>query len=432
MGTAKYAGLAALLVALISGSWLALRSCAGDATTPDAGELADSGAPAEDSGQPAGAPDAGTPGVDAGSADAGHAGSPRPWVSAYYAAWFPEMYPHERIDFTAMTHLFVGRASVQLDGTVTQALDAFPERGLARARDLSSRAHAAGKVSVLMLGGVGEGQRFRAASADPVRRAAFVSNILAFLDSAQFDGVDLDWEEDIDYPIWLQLVRDLRAARPGMFLSLAMFGVNDNFGLAADVRTFVAAAHPLVEQINLMTYGIGMAGPWGGWVTWHTGALFGSAGNHPTSISSSLATYAAAGVPKGKLGMGIGFFGINYAGNTGPLQVPAGAYQADDVEWRYSNVANSYFAPHPEALQWDDVAKQDFLSFPAPGFKPGPRFSTAGFLSFEGPRSIAAKGAWLRAEGYGGTILWVINYGCLDPASGANPLLDSVREAFLQ
>jgi len=418
--SAKNAGLAALLVALLTGAWASLKSCAVLEESQDGGQSGlDAGAPQADAGQP----------IDGGIV-AWPSGDGGIYVSAYYAAWFPDMLPHSRIDFSAMTHLLVGRAAPTASGGVTQMLDSDAARGRARALDLCQRAHAAMKKCVLMLGGQGDGAAFRAASA-PSLRALFVSSILGFLDAMQADGVDLDWEEEIDYPAFLELAKALRAARPASVLTVPVFPVNTNFGLAPEVASFVRDVHPYVDQVNAMTYGIGMAGPWDGWVSWHTGALEGHAPSHPTSIESTLAAYHAAGVPKQKLGMGIGFYGINYGPPvTAPLQSPSGDYQADDVEWRYSQlVAGGYLSTAACSTQWDAMAKMSYRSCPG-GFDPGETWSNAGFLSYEDERSIAEKGAWLKANGYGGTICWVANYDSL-PASGPGPLTAAVRAAFL-
>lgn len=428
--TKENAGLAALLVALVSGAWLSLKSCAaGD------GSAVDAGAAQVDAGQPPAEVDAGSlPEVDAGSPIDGGVvtappGSAR-WVTAYYAGWFPEMLPHERIDFSSFTHLAVGRALPRADGTIVQGLDADAARGMARARDLSSRAHAAGRKAIVMLGGEGDGAAYRSASS-AATRPTFIANLLAWLDATGMDGVDLDWEEEIDYGAFLALARELRAARPSIVLTVPVFPVNTNWGLDAPVAAFVRDVHPFVDQINAMTYGIGMAGPWGGWVTWHTGALLGEGGDHPTSVASTLAAYHAAGVPKEKLGMGVGFFGINYGPpNTAPLQSPGPIYQAHDVEWRYSQlVAGGYLSTPSCTSHWDAVARMPYRACPN-GFDPGQAWSNAGFLSYEDARSIAEKGAWLSANGYGGTILWMLNYDAL-PASGPGPLLSAARAAFL-
>lgn len=411
----RSAKLAGLLVALITGAWAGLQECAVAPTVEDGGPPL-----AADSGPVYMPPDSGPPAPEPTGAA---------WVSAYYAGYFPDMLPHGRIDFSALTHLMIVRASVRPSGAIVQAIDADPSRGMSRLMDLGDRAHAAHRKSVLMLGGEGEGAAF-ASAASTANRAAFIRNILAFLDATHQDGVDLDWEESINYDDFLALARTLRAARPEMVITVPVFPVNTNFGLDAPVAQFVAAVHPYVDQINAMTYGIGMAGPWGGWVTWHTGALAGEGPNHPTSVSSTLAAYHAAGVPKGKLGMGIGFFGLDWRPpTTGPLQPPGPDFGSHDVEYRYNRVAQ-YLAGRPGARRWDDSAKMSYLDLGPAGYSPGPGYSTAGFLSYEDEFSIAAKGAWLRANGYGGTILWTINYDAV-PASGPGPLMSAVKAAFL-
>jgi chitinase len=79
------------------------------------------------------------------------------------------------------------------------------------------------------------------------------------------------------------------------------------------------------------------------------------------------------------------------------------------------------------AYVWDDAAKTGYLSYPA-GKGPG----GATFISYEDPKSIAAKGAFVKDQNLGGTIVWTLAEGCTDPATGANPPLDAVKAAFMQ
>ena len=47
--------------------------------------------------------------------------------------------------------------------------------------------------------------------------------------------------------------------------------------------------------------------------------------------------------------------------------------------------------------------------------------------------TVTAKGTWLKANGYGGVIIWTINEGTQYPYGGdgyANPLLDATAAAF--
>jgi GH18 family chitinase len=361
------------------------------------------------------------------------AGASGKWVTGYYAGWFPEWYPPETVDMSAMTHFVFGRALPNADGTVSMA--AGPSGNL-NALPLSQRAHAAGIPALLMLGGVGDGPAFAAATATESGRLAFVTNILDTLEEYDFDGVDVDWEDSLETTAQqaqlVALFRDLRKAsieRPRwrapnspIILTFPAWWVNANFG--ADAWAGEVAA--LVDQFNLMTYS--MAGPWDGWDTWHFAALKGHGPRHPTSIESTVAAYEAAGVPRSKIGIGIGFYGHNYGPpNTGPGQAPSGAMGNDDVEWAWSELYARGYLTHGTYV-WDDSAKMGYRSY-AGGWAP-PNASVAGFLSYEDEASIAAKGAWVQETGVGGTIVWTLNYGCISP-DGTNPLLDAVKAAFL-
>jgi chitinase len=54
-------------------------------------------------------------------------------------------------------------------------------------------------------------------------------------------------------------------------------------------------------------------------------------------------------------------------------------------------------------------------------------------VSYEDAQSITEKGAFVRAQGLGGTIIWTISQGPLanQPVGQRDPLLDAVRAAYL-
>lgn len=88
---------------------------------------------------------------------------------------------------------------------------------------------------------------------------------------------------------------------------------------------------------------------------------------------------------------------------------------------------------------WDDVSKSSYITYGTAGYVPAgdPDARPAGYLSYETPRSIAAKADWVRETGLGGTIIWTIDYGYI-PGSGAggtggtNPLLSATKCSFLR
>lgn len=343
------------------------------------------------------------------------------WVSGYYTGWNADLYPPEKVDFSAMTHIIVGRVTPKADGTLNTAFD--NSNGPQMARTLSTRAHAAGRKAIIMVGGAGEHAGWVGA-ASSANRAKFVQNLLGAMDSFGYDGLDLDWEpvEEADKPNLLALVQALRAARPGMLITFPIGWLNKNLEPNGD--TWFAKLVPYVDQINIMSYE--MIGVWDGWTSWHTSALTGESGTHPTSIAASLEGWVRAGIPASKLGMGIPFYGLAWRNITGPNQAFTNwsDYVGGDNSFTYKKI--SKFAPSG-TYRWDATAQASYLTFTTPV-----EDGTVRWISYDSPEAIAAKGAYSRSKGYGGTIIWTLNQGCTDPVTGANPLLDAVKSAFLQ
>ncbi len=397
----------------------------------------------------------------------------KPWVTGYYAAWFWEwLYPPEEVDMTAMTHFVFGRVAPgggSLGGDPTELMDGAwsaqePDRAPDGSGDsiedyLVGRAHAAGTKALLMLGGDGaDGRGFLKSTATSQLQGEFVDTIVDYLIEHDYDGVDLDWENCLDgHPDCVDegedpvtagqaqqrllglidairaemATRERYAATPGLltFPGYAI-KINENGGRPEHWQTEVALK---VDQYNLMTYGVGTTWNGGGWLSWFSGALFGAGGLNPVDISSSVAAYQASGVPRDRIGIGIGFYGIYYGpGITAPRQSTDDnrIYEIQDAPLSYSELDRLGYFTHG-TRHWDEEAKSTYRLYDG-GYVPAldPGRNPAGLLSHEDEQSIAAKGKWVRDTGVGGTILWTINYGWL-PRTQSNPLMDAVKGSFL-
>jgi chitinase len=344
------------------------------------------------------------------------------WVSGYYTGWNADDYPPEKVDFSALTHILVGRVTPKADGSLSTKFD--NDRGPDIARTLSRRAHAAGRKALIMVGGSGEHDGWVGAASD-ANRAKFVRALLKAVDDFGYDGLDLDWEpvNPEDRPQLLALVKALREARPKLLLTFPLHWINTNFPNDAD-PWFVQLA-PYLDQMNLMSYE--MIGAWDGWKSWHTSALRGEQGLHPTSIASSLELWVKAGIPKAKLGIGIPFYGLAWRNITGPYQpfTNWSDYVGGDNSFTYKKILRY---SKQGTYHWDDKAQASYVTFAKDRLVED---GTVTWISYDSPQAIAAKGAFVKAEGYGGTIVWTLNQGCTDPETGANPLLDAVKAAFL-
>ena len=345
-----------------------------------------------------------------------------PWVDGYYVGYEKDLYPVADLDFTAITHLMVGRLIPNSNGTLTTHFDIDGVNGPIFAQDAINAAHAAGRTAIFMVGGAGELAGWRGAASN-ANRAAFVTNLLAAVDSYGADGLDLDWEpvDAIDRAPLLALANDLRTARPNLLLTMPVPGINTNFP-PNDEATFFASLHPLLDQINVMSYD--MAQDYNGWDSWFSSALHGEYGNAPMSVSSSVDYYQGLGIPAAKLGLGIGFYGACFNGISQPRQPAEGLLVASDGAMSYANIANSYLPLMTRT--YDATADAPWLGSATPK---GPQGCT--YVSYEDAESIAAKGAYADAQGLGGTIIWTIAQGHRAGQVPPDPLLDAVGDAFL-
>lgn len=367
------------------------------------------------------------------------------WVNGYYTGWFWEYFPPEAVDMSTMTHFIFGRyAPGQGSLPGGQAGELMEGAGTAhtQAEDrLIAKAHAAGTKAIMMLGGEFDGPGFMAATADAGIRATFIKNILDKAEQKGYDGVDVDWEENLDTAQGraqaLALLRELRAAaqqRPTyqppnapFEISWPGFWVNVNF--PGEITSWHVQVAEAVDRFNLMTYS--MAGDWGGgWQSWHHSPLFGESGSHPTSVASTVQAYLNAGVPRAKLGIGVGLYGMFYNNPiTGPRQSGMHGSNSGDGVNSYQRLVNDNAFGQPGATyHWDDVAKQSYISYSQPWWRASDAPVT--YLSYEDERSIAEKGRWVREQGLGGTLVWTINYGYL-PSDGSNPQMQAVKQSFM-
>lgn len=402
-----------------------------------------------------------------------------PWVTAYYAGWFwdtGELAPTE-IDWDSLTHFVFGRVTPGgglafggEPGTVVPAAgnvhDPSPWAPYApgSVEDwLVQEAQQHGKEALLMVGGDGEaGRGFVASTATPQLIEDFAENIVDYLVAHDYDGLDLDWENCFGGQAWecgvditeedasnrlkalITAIRAEMATReryaedPGI-ITFPGYALNINWlepgGRAKQWQADVAN---MVDQFNLMSYGIGTTWNQSGWKSWFSGALDGEDHDgHPISIDSSVEIYERTGVPRSRIGMGIGFYGIYYGPSiTGPRQSTADneIYEVQDAPLAYANLREMGYLTHGRK-KWDEAASSTYITYREThgegGYvPPGSGRNPAGMLSYEDERSIAAKAEYTWETGLGGTIIWVMNYGEL--AHGASPLMDAVRKGFIE
>jgi chitinase len=339
------------------------------------------------------------------------------WVTGYYVGYLASVQPVQSINWNGLTHIALGVILPNADGSLN----------FNSALDTVGRAHNC-KV-IAMIGGEATGTQWLLAASDQ-NRANFISQLTHLIVNEGFDGIDLDWEpiEKDQQPVLVKLVKALRANLPKAILTIPIETLDNSNFLPPD-RSYIAEIAPYVDQINLMTYGMGHT--YEGWKTWHSSPLYHEDSATPASIDYVIGNVLKAGIPAAKLGMGIGFFGLCYGQfATEPLKDTVGlskdgaALLAGDNAMSYVNIISEYA---PEATRnWDKIAQVPYLSLSKPS---GAKKCT--YISYDDEQSIAIKGQYVKDHGLGGVIIWNINEGYFANQTPANPLLEATRRAFI-
>jgi chitinase len=399
--------LATLALALPCGN-----ACSGTAPSVGAGGTGGLGGSA--SGGAAGAGASATGGMNAG----GGTGTGL-WSMGYYASWQPDQYPVSAIEWSGLTHIAIAFYTPDSSGKLS-LMGGNPQL----AQSIVTAAHQHGVKAIASLGGADSAASFQAATASGTI-GTFVNNLVALMQNVGYDGLDVDWEPlDKAYePVAIDLANRVRALAPNTILTIPIGYINVNLG--ADLTNYPAIA-TAYDQLNIMSYG--MSGAWQGWKSWHSSPLYQQDSATPTSIDSSVQLYVAAGVPKKKLGIGIGFYGLCYSPPvTGPDQALNGAtVVASDGTISYANIMANYYSA--SVHHWDSFARVPYLSFTTAHAPDG-----CGYISYDDEQSIGEKGNYVKSTGLGGVIQWEINEGYINSAANGqqSPLLTAIGATIL-
>jgi len=229
-----------------------------------------------------------------------------------------------------------------------------------------------------------------------------------------FDGFDIDWEwpgsegntgnvvrpEDKQNltALFAEFRRQLDeySAQTGRIYSLTAFLPADPARVAAGVE--VANVFPYLDFATIQGYDLH-----GAWepVTNHQGQLYSPAGD-PTpqrfSVDLAVRTYLAAGALAAKLVVGIPYYGRGW---TGVAKANNGLYQASSGPARgtYESGVDDY----------KKVVSKSGTRFYDPAAVAAWLFDGRNLWSYDDPQVIAAKTAYIKANGLGGTMMWSLD-----------------------
>jgi chitinase len=128
------------------------------------------------------------------------------------------------------------------------------------------------------------------------------------------------------------------------------------------------------------------------------------------SLDVSAAEMTATGVPKQKLMLGFPFFGTTCSGVTGPRQM--GAICGNETS--YGHVLNYNLS----GRAYNTTAHAAWVP------------TNRGYLTYEDPASLTDKVNWVKSNGFGGWIMFNLNYDYVPTQNPQHPLLAAVKAAM--
>jgi chitinase len=306
----------------------------------------------------------------------------------------------------------------------------------ANSTDILSHAHAAGKKVLICIGGAGSQTVFESATSG-TNLSKFINNIVNFMSTRGYDGVDIDWEPlpSADFAQFTNLINGLQSALSGFSPHKLLTAAAGAYPYYADTSSapYYSMFNTLqgkFDQINVMTYDL--SGPYSGWVTWFNapiydgGYRFTSSGGLVPSADASVRNFIAQGVAPGKLGIGIAFYawvwtggaGTSTGGATQPRQSWTTAPTTSQI--KYNDVMAGYYQSN--LYHWDTNAQAAWLSIT------NPVSSSDKFISYDDQRTCQSKVSYARNRGLGGVMIWELAQD--HQAGQPDPLLQAVKQAL--
>ncbi len=352
------------------------------------------------------------------------------WITGYYPEYEDGNMAIAQVDFTTVTHVVHFSVTPNTDGSLNNTgLGLTPSA----CTTFVQTVHNAGRKGLLCVGGASTETGFQGATT-PANLPTFVTNLVNFVKTYGYDGLDIDWEPiaDSDIPQYTNFVRAVRAGLNGLsgtkLLTVAATAYPE-YGASptAEYKMF-ASVQADFDQINDMTYDL--SGPYDGWVTWFNSPIFDGGYDFPSapgelvpSINASIHNFTAAGVAPAKLGIGLPFYGYIWTGGpgvTGPRQGWPSTNVPTVTTPSYVDVINNYYNGHTNRYHWDTVAQAAYL-----GITNTPAANDM-FISYDDAMACQTKVSDARNLGLGGIMIWELS---LDYMGGAHPLLTALKQA---
>jgi Glycosyl hydrolases family 18 len=235
-----------------------------------------------------------------------------------YPGWIQASIPPDKFNFAPWTVI----NDFGLWPTPTGGIAVHDMGSLSYIPPAVAAAHRAGRKIIMAVGEQGAGPVF-ASAASPRYQAQLITSITNYVAKYHFDGVDIDWEENVpqNAASYVSLIKNLRATFVREFPH-PLF-------LSADVDTgqippsIAAQIAPYVNTLNMETF--------------------------QNNGVSSVAAYTSAGIPASKLLMGIGvangYYDINEARVAAKVRYVEEHGLGGTILWQPGNLRSDWTDP---------------------------------------------------------------------------------------
>ncbi len=266
---------------------------------------------------------------------------------------------------------------------------------------------------LLSIGGWGGCNYFSDAALTDASRQKFTNSAVALLKKHKLDGIDIDWEypaqvgagnifrpeDKQNFTLFLKALRDgldkqgKQDNRNGTnhYLLTAATGGDTSFVN----HTELGKAQQYLDYVNIMTYDLYHGNDK---TTGHHSPLTQSAkGNQSrNSTADAVEGHIRAGVPAGKIVLGLPFYGRGWADTR---DQDKGLYQPSTGKHSFisfDELAENYIDKNGFTRYWDADAKAPYLWNP----------TTHIFISYADPESFTYKIAYVKSKQLAGVMFW--------------------------
>ncbi|TLX71933.1 glycoside hydrolase family 18 protein [Labilibacter sediminis] len=235
---------------------------------------------------------------------------------------------------------------------------------------------------------------YYAVTEDLDRRSAFAQTIVAYMLKYNMDGIDIDWEHDVDVHLHADLMEAIRK-------ELDIVGKADGrkYYLTTAMHTSLSFTTESVKKltsqvdwVNFMTYDMG-------------GGKWGTVAQHNTPldlIEEHLESIKEKGFPKEQISIGLANYGFIYQGIDPNVEIQDGLGEKGSyIDWNHFKLLLD------EGWQgvFDDEAQMSYYYSP----------DKKDFVSIDDKNSLAHKLDWIKLNGYERVFWWEFHHDIVIP-----------------